>query len=128
MRCGISSIENEEGTRPHVTYTDEGGVHELVCDYIAGCDADHGVSRASIPDGGITTYTYEFGLLLARHAGRSLGFLALLSWLPVTMAFVAQIPRGPQKKPFTTCSVPSSDSASDWPDDRVWERNSSAYR
>jgi p-hydroxybenzoate 3-monooxygenase len=111
-------IQNEEDARPKVTYTDEDGVHELVCDYIAGCDADHGVSRASIPDGVITTYTHEFGYSwLAMLVEASVVGPALMA--ASDHGFVAQIPRGPQRsRYYLQCA--SSDSASDWPDDRVW--------
>jgi p-hydroxybenzoate 3-monooxygenase len=34
---------------PRVTFTHQGEDHELRCDYIAGCDGFHGVSRQSIP-------------------------------------------------------------------------------
>lgn len=35
------------------------------CDFIAGCDGYHGVSRASVPVGAITTFekVYPFGWL-----------------------------------------------------------------
>ena len=112
-------IHNEENARPKVCYTDKSGAHELACDYIAGCDADRGVSRASIPAGVIKTYTHEFGY----------SWLAMLVEAPVAgpalMAasdhgFVAQIPRGPQRsRYYLQCA--SSDVASDWPDDRVWD-------
>lgn len=54
-------IHNPERKRLQVTYSDVSGSHELSCDYIAGCDADRGVSRASIPNGILTKYSYEFG-------------------------------------------------------------------
>ena len=34
---------------PRVTYRHRGHSHELRCDFIAGCDGYHGISRASIP-------------------------------------------------------------------------------
>src|SRR3954451_9604298 len=54
-----------EGERPRVTFHHEGSAHELACDVVAGCDGFHGVSRAAIPDGVLTTHehTYPFGWL-----------------------------------------------------------------
>ena len=48
----------------HATSKD-GVRHELACDFIAGCDGFHGVSRASVPAGAITEYeqVYPFGWL-----------------------------------------------------------------
>lgn len=40
-----------KGERPYVTYEKDGQTHRLDCDYIAGCDGFHGVSRQSIPEG-----------------------------------------------------------------------------
>ena len=50
---------------PIVGYTKDGQRHELQCDFIAGCDGYHGVSRASVPESAITTYerVYPFGWL-----------------------------------------------------------------
>jgi p-hydroxybenzoate 3-monooxygenase len=43
------AIQNEDGGRPRVSYTGQSATQELVCDYIAGCDGGHSVSRSSIP-------------------------------------------------------------------------------
>ncbi len=38
---------------------------EIRCDYIAGCDGFHGISRSAFPDGALTIYerTYPFAWL-----------------------------------------------------------------
>ena len=41
---------------PVVTYTHHGEAQRLECDFIAGCDGYHGVSRRSIPADKLTTY------------------------------------------------------------------------
>jgi p-hydroxybenzoate 3-monooxygenase len=50
---------------PFVTYRKAGTAHRLDCDFIAGCDGYHGVSRASIPDDILKTFerVYPFGWL-----------------------------------------------------------------
>jgi p-hydroxybenzoate 3-monooxygenase len=54
-----------DGHTPSVTYTKDGKTHEVQCDYIAGCDGYHGVSRASVPPSSISAYerVYPFGWL-----------------------------------------------------------------
>ena len=42
-------LHHIDGDRPHVTWRKDGAEHRLDCDFIAGCDGYHGVSRASIP-------------------------------------------------------------------------------
>ena len=53
------------GGQPTVRYEKDGALHEIVCDFIAGCDGFHGVCRASVPRGAITEYekVYPFGWL-----------------------------------------------------------------
>ena len=50
---------------PVVRYTVDGEVHELHCDYVAGCDGFHGVCRRSIPPEQIRLFerVYPFGWL-----------------------------------------------------------------
>jgi len=50
---------------PSVSYTLDGTVHTIECDFIAGCDGYHGVSRASVPPKALSIYekVYQFGWL-----------------------------------------------------------------
>ncbi len=50
---------------PSITWRQEGHTRTLACEFIAGCDGYHGVSRASIPASSITSYEreYPFGWL-----------------------------------------------------------------
>ena len=58
------------GDRPRVTHTHEGEAHEIRCDFIAGCDGYHGVSRASVPPDALSIYEKVYPVRLARRAGR----------------------------------------------------------
>jgi p-hydroxybenzoate 3-monooxygenase len=51
--------------RPYVTYEKDGEIQRIDCDYIAGCDGYHGISRQSIPGFVLRTYEkgYPFGWL-----------------------------------------------------------------
>ncbi|MDB6082551.1 MAG: 4-hydroxybenzoate 3-monooxygenase [Gammaproteobacteria bacterium] len=59
------SVEGFDREHPTVRYTHAGGVHELTCDYVAGCDGYHGIARRSIPVAAVQTYerVYPFGWL-----------------------------------------------------------------
>jgi len=54
-----------DGARPSVTYVKDGATQRVECDYIAGCDGYHGVSRASVPAASLQTFerVYPFGWL-----------------------------------------------------------------
>jgi p-hydroxybenzoate 3-monooxygenase len=59
------SVHDFDGDAPVVRYRRNGVDVELACDFIAGCDGYHGVSRASVPTGAIQTFekVYPFGWL-----------------------------------------------------------------
>ena len=113
------SILGFEGRQPSVSYTKDGATHTIECDFIAGCDGYHGVSRASVPVDRITQYerVYPFGWL---------GILAEVP--PVNEELIyANHPRG-----FALCSMrsrsrsryylqcPLTEKVEDWPDERFW--------
>lgn len=54
-----------DGDLPRVTYKKDGIEHEVFCDYIAGCDGYHGISRRSVPQDALKTFerVYPFGWL-----------------------------------------------------------------
>ena len=113
------TIINEDGRQPQVRYVQGEQEHVVDCSHIAGCDADRGVSRASIPAGVLTTISHEFGY----------AWLAALVEAPVVAhpimgasdrGFVAQLPRGPQRsRYYLQCEL--SDGPEDWSDERVWD-------
>ncbi|VVO89936.1 p-hydroxybenzoate hydroxylase [Pseudomonas fluorescens] len=121
----IYSAENVQphdmkGESPYVTYEKNGETHRIDCDYIAGCDGFHGVSRQSIPADVLTHYerVYPFG------------WLGLLSDTPPVNheLIYAHHDRG-----FVLCSqrslsrsryylqVPLTDKVEQWSDERFWD-------
>jgi len=114
------SVHGFDGTTPVVRYRKDGRDVELACDFIAGCDGYHGVSRASVPTDAITTFekVYPFGWL---------GILADVA--PVRHELVyANHERG-----FALCSQRSrtrsryylqtslDDKVENWSDDAFWD-------
>ncbi len=59
------ALHDMDGAHPRVTWRKDGASHELACDFIAGCDGFHGVSRASVPTEAIRLFerVYPFGWL-----------------------------------------------------------------
>ncbi|EKG37249.1 4-hydroxybenzoate 3-monooxygenase [Pseudomonas syringae] len=105
---------------PYLTFVKDGETVLLDCDYIAGCDGFHGVSRQSIPADALKVFerVYPFGWL---------GVLA--DTPPVNEELVyANHPRG-----FALCSMRSAirtryyvqvsadEKVEDWSDERFWE-------
>ena len=71
--CGAITIYEAEDVQPadfdtdhpRLLYRKDGVQHELRCDFIAGCDGYHGISRASVPQAAIELFerVYPFGWL-----------------------------------------------------------------
>lgn len=59
------ALHDFDGASPRVTFRANGQEQELHCDFIAGCDGYHGVSRASVPAQSLQTFEriYPFGWL-----------------------------------------------------------------
>jgi p-hydroxybenzoate 3-monooxygenase len=59
------AIEGVDGPQPRLRYRQGGAAHVLDCDFVAGCDGFHGVSRKSIPANVLKTHerVYPFGWL-----------------------------------------------------------------
>lgn len=105
--------------RPTVTYRDADGTgHEIACDVVAGCDGDHGICRASVPETAATTHVLDYGV----------AWLTVLADAPPpgnpTMAvcargFAAHFARGRAASRFYLQCRPD-DRVGDWPDERVW--------
>ncbi len=114
------AIHDMKSAAPYITYEKDGVTQRIDCDYVAGCDGYHGVSRKSIPADVLTEYerVYPFGWL---------GVLA--DTPPVHDELIyAQHERG-----FALCSmrsatrtryyvqVPMTEKVEDWSDERFWD-------
>jgi p-hydroxybenzoate 3-monooxygenase len=114
----LHDFDGAPGRKPFVTFEHGGRAQRIDCDFIAGCDGFHGVSRRSIPEGVRREYekVYPFGWL---------GVLARVKPLPdITYVnsprgFAMASYRNPQLSRYYI-QVPLDDRASDWPDERFW--------
>lgn len=113
------ALHDVTANAPYVTYVKDGQSHRLDCDYIAGCDGFHGVSRKTIPADILRTYerAYPFGWL---------GIMAEVPPLPDLVyayhergfALASQRNRLLSRY-YIQC--PLTDSVMDWSDERFWE-------
>ncbi|WP_030907826.1 4-hydroxybenzoate 3-monooxygenase [Streptomyces sp. NRRL F-5126] len=122
LRFEAEDVELEDltGPRPQVRYRDSTGVtRTITCDFIAGCDGDHGVSRASIPDNVLTRQSHEYGYawltVLADAPANHQSMMAIHD-----RGFAGQFARGPQASRFyLQCALDTA--VEEWTDDRIWE-------
>lgn len=106
--------------KPSVTFEQGGDKYELSCDYIAGCDGFHGVSRKTIPEDVRTEHerVYPFG------------WLGLLSDTPPVSheLIYCKAERGfslasmrSETRSRYYIQVPASDKVENWSDEAFWE-------
>ncbi|MGJ8617887.1 MAG: 4-hydroxybenzoate 3-monooxygenase [Sulfitobacter sp.] len=113
-------IDGADTDAPSVSYVVDDTRHEIRCDFVAGCDGFHGVSRKTIPEDVRQEYekVYPFG------------WLGILSETPPVNdeLIYANSPRG-----FALCSMrhanlsryyvqcSMADGIENWPDAQFWE-------
>ena len=125
--CGAPSIYEAESvelhditsTRPSVTFIHRGQRHELECDFIAGCDGYHGVSRRTIPAEVLTIFerNYPFGWL-GVLADMPPGWDELI-YAASDRGFALASMRSPTRvRCYVQCSV--DDRVEEWSDERFW--------
>jgi p-hydroxybenzoate 3-monooxygenase len=116
----VLAIEDIDTPRPLVRYLHYGEVQEIACEFVAGCDGYHGVSRAGLPEDAVTAYerVYPFG------------WLGVLSETPPVSP---ELIYANHRRGFALCSMRSTrlsryyvqvaldDRLEDWSDRRFWD-------
>jgi p-hydroxybenzoate 3-monooxygenase len=113
------AVEGVDGDSPRITYVHDGERRALDCDFIAGCDGFHGITRQAIPE----------------SARREYGVIYPFSWLGI----LAEAPPSTEELIYgwhergfalytmrsNTVSrlylqVPNDEPLAHWPDERIW--------
>ena len=105
--------------RPYVTYEKEGSNQRIDCDYVAGCDGYHGVSRPSIPASVLRTYEKRLSVRLARHHVGDAALPGPLLLLPPRGFALASMRSPMLSRYYIQCDLDAK--LEDWPDDRFWQ-------
>jgi p-hydroxybenzoate 3-monooxygenase len=114
------SVHDFDGRSPRVRYQKDGSEHEISCDFIAGCDGFHGVTRQSVPADAIKTFEriYPFG------------WLGILSDTPPVSDELIYVNH---ERGFALCTMRSmtrsryylqvslAEKVEEWSDERFWE-------
>jgi len=121
VRFEVSDVRLDglDGDAPRIRFAAGGVAQELRCDFIAGCDGFHGVSRPSIPPGVLTEHVHDYPF----------GWLGTLVEAP---AVTGEIVYAHSRRGFALVSTrtPSvqryylqcdpHDEVDAWPDERIW--------
>ncbi len=119
FECGAVSLHDFIDDQPSLRVTKDGAVDTIHCDYIAGCDGAHGVSRAAFPNGSYTTYerVYPFawlGILAEAAPSRE-----ELLYMHHERGFALYSMRSSTITRLYLQCAPDEDLTL-WPDDRIW--------
>mgnify|MGYP001056976384 CR=1 FL=1 len=118
--AGDVALHNIDSAAPFVTYTKDSADFRIDCDFIAGCDGYHGVSRKSIPADKLVSYEKLYPV----------GWLGVLSETPPVSK---ELIYSNHERGFSLCSlrsdrisryyiqVPLDTTLEDWSDERFWE-------
>jgi p-hydroxybenzoate 3-monooxygenase len=114
------SLKDLEGGSPAIRFRQNDEVREITCDFVAGCDGFHGISRPSIPAGAVTMYEREYpfawlGILAeappsskeVTYTNHERGF-ALLSMRSPTVSRL-----------YLQCKP--DENLAEWSDQRIWQ-------
>jgi p-hydroxybenzoate 3-monooxygenase len=126
--CGLTTVYEAADVTPHdfachsprVSYVKDGVSHDIACDFVAGCDGFHGVSRQSVASSAIQTFEriYPFG------------WLGILSETPPVSR---ELIYTNHERGFALCTMrsmhrsryylqcPLDDHIDQWPDGKFWD-------
>src|SRR5262249_11701010 len=114
------SVEDFDTSQPRIRFRQHGEEHEVVCDFVAGCDGSHGGCRPSIPESALCVYErdYPFGWLgiLAKAAPSSEEIVYALH----ERGFALFSMRSPSITRLYLQCAPDEELDS-WTDDAIWE-------
>jgi p-hydroxybenzoate 3-monooxygenase len=113
-------LEGVDSESPSIHFRDGGGEQSIQCDFVAGCDGFHGISRDAIPAGVLSVFEHDYPFAW-------LGILAAvppstdeLIYASHDRGFALHSLRSPEISRLYLQVRPDED-VDGWPDDRVWE-------
>jgi p-hydroxybenzoate 3-monooxygenase len=115
-----AAVYDLDTAQPKIRFHHEGCLEELACDFIAGCDGFHGITRPSIPSRMRREFTrvYPFGWFgILVEAPPSTDELI---YAHHERGFALVSTRSPQiQRLYLQCDP--EDEVKNWPDSRIWE-------
>lgn len=113
------SIRNIDTDSPSIRFVQEQKEQLVECDYVAGCDGFHGISRHMIPDSVLRTYDRQYPFAWVGVLAEAPPASQEIIYAYHERGFALQSMRGPNiSRLYVQCPV--ADTLEDWPDDRFW--------
>ncbi|MGW3139381.1 4-hydroxybenzoate 3-monooxygenase [Streptomyces sp. NPDC001139] len=114
------AIEKPDSGTPVVRFVHEGREQTLTCDWVAGCDGFHGISRAAFPAGAGRTYGHDYPYSWLGILADVAPSCEELVYARGENGFALHSMRSPRVSRLYL-QVPNGTDPGDWPDDRIWD-------
>lgn len=114
------ALDDLDTARPRIRFRRGGQARELACDFIAGCDGFHGVSRSAIPDGAREVYERSYPFAWLGILAEAPPALDELVYAHHERGFALFSMRSPRLTRLYLQCAPDEDPAA-WPDQRLWQ-------
>ncbi len=105
---------------PEIHYTQNGEEHILACDYIAGCDGYHGISRKSMPTGSYNEFQKEYPFSWLGILANAVPSSDELIYAYHQNGFALHSLRSPTVSRLYL-QVDNNDKVENWPDEKIWD-------
>jgi p-hydroxybenzoate 3-monooxygenase len=119
FECGEVSLNSLEGPLPVIRIRKDGSDDEIHCDFIAGCDGFHGISRPAIPSDVMKVYERDYPFAWLGILAEAAPSREELLYMHHERGFALYSMRSPRITRLYLQCLPSED-IRDWSDDRIW--------
>ncbi len=113
------ALHDLDGERPWITFTDAGPAQRLECDFVAGCDGFHGVSRGYLPAAATTVYEHHYPFAWLGILADAPPSSEELIYCRSERGFALHSMRSAHVTRMYLQVDPDEDLAT-WPDERIW--------
>lgn len=120
-------VDGLTGDRPTVYFRHDGREEELECDFVAGCDGFHGVSRESVPEGVLQAYEHEYPVAWLGILAEAAPATEELIYCLHENGFALYSMRSPRVSRLYLQVSPDED-LDKWPADRIWDELATRFR
>jgi len=113
-------LESLTGPRLAIRFRHDNNLREINCDFVAGCDGFHGVSRLSIPAGDVTLYEREYPFAWLGILAESAPSSKEVTYTNHERGFALLSMRSPTlSRLYLQCRP--DENLNEWSDQRIWQ-------
>jgi p-hydroxybenzoate 3-monooxygenase len=114
-----AKLEGIDTKNPVIHFTQNGEDHILECDFIAGCDGYHGISRKSMPAGSYNEYQKDYPFSWLGILAHAVPSSEELIYAYHERGFALHSLRS-EKVSRLYIQVDNDDKVENWPDEQIW--------